>query len=35
MLLGLLLMNSPREALTGAAIAAAGLPVYGLIRPGK
>jgi basic amino acid/polyamine antiporter, APA family len=32
MLLGLLLMNSPREALTGAAIAAAGLPVYGFIR---
>lgn len=32
MLLGLLLMNSPREALIGAAIAAAGLPVYGFIR---
>jgi basic amino acid/polyamine antiporter, APA family len=34
-LLGLLLMNSPREALTGAAIAAVGLPVYGFIRPSK
>jgi basic amino acid/polyamine antiporter, APA family len=31
-LLGVLLMNSPREALTGAAIAAVGLPVYGFIR---
>lgn len=31
-LLGLLLVNSPREALTGAAIAALGLPVYRLVK---